>query len=152
MHPSIYVVLAWPLTRDSHRTRKIKEVDFGFSLGLGAPAEESSQPASQPTNNDLKPAPAPQPPLLDAPPLVPAPSTADVIQTQSTPSPTRTNAFGASRDQPVRTPGSARNKLPPRRSTFDIPPDDEPELERSSKRRRIGTFQLIAYGKLAKCY
>ncbi|KAL3435115.1 hypothetical protein BDV09DRAFT_204231 [Aspergillus tetrazonus] len=118
-------------------TRKIKEVDFGFSLGLGAPAEESSQPASQPTKNDLKPAPAPQPPLLDAPPLVPAPSTAGAIQTQSTPSPTRTNAFGASRDQPVRTPGSARNKLPPRRSTFDIPPDDEPELERSNKRRRI---------------
>ncbi|CBF81127.1 hypothetical protein AN5229.2 [Aspergillus nidulans FGSC A4] len=118
-------------------TRKIKEVDFGFSLGLGAPAEESSQPASQPTNNDLKPASAPQPPLLEAPPLVPAPSTADAIQTQSTPSPTRTNAFGALRDQPVRTPGSARNKLPPRRSTFDIPPDDEPELERSNKRRRI---------------
>ncbi|KAL4761534.1 uncharacterized protein BDW70DRAFT_159794 [Aspergillus foveolatus] len=118
-------------------TRKIKEVDFGFSLGLGAPAEESSQPESQRINNDLKPAPAPQPPLLDAPPLVPAPSTTDAIQTQSTPSPTRTNAFGASRDQLVRTPGSARNKLPPRRSTFDIPPDDEPELERSNKRRRI---------------
>ncbi|KAL4815821.1 hypothetical protein BDW67DRAFT_185264 [Aspergillus spinulosporus] len=118
-------------------TRKIKEVDFGFSLGLGAPAEEPSQPASQPTNHDLKPAAAPQPPLLDAPPLAPVPSTTDAIQTQSTPSPTRTNAFGASRDQLVRTPGSARNKLPPRRSTFDIPPDDEPELERSNKRRRI---------------
>ncbi|KAL4766876.1 hypothetical protein BDW60DRAFT_212506 [Aspergillus nidulans var. acristatus] len=118
-------------------TRKIKEVDFGFSLGLGAPAEESSQPASQPTNNDLKPTQAPPPPLLDAPRLAPAPSTTDVIQTQSTPSPTRTNAFGVSRDQLVRTPGSARNKLPPRRSTFDIPPDDEPELERSNKRRRI---------------
>ncbi|KAL4743108.1 hypothetical protein BDV11DRAFT_166512 [Aspergillus similis] len=118
-------------------TRKIKEVDFGFSLGFGAPAEESSQPASQPTNNDLKPAPVPQPPLLDALPLAPAPSTTDAIQTQSTPSPTRSNAFGASRDQLVRTPGSARNKLPPRRSTFDIPADDEPELERSNKRRRI---------------
>ncbi|KAL4746621.1 hypothetical protein BDW72DRAFT_197518 [Aspergillus terricola var. indicus] len=118
-------------------TRKIKEVDFGFSLDFGAPAEESSQPASQSTNNDLKPAPAPQPPLLDAPSLALAPSTTDAIQTRSTPSPTRLNSFGASRDQLVRTPGGARNKLPPRRSTFDIPADDEPELERSNKRRRI---------------
>ncbi|KAL4990286.1 hypothetical protein BDW68DRAFT_175219 [Aspergillus falconensis] len=118
-------------------TRKIKEVDFGFSLGFGPPAEKSSQPASQPTNSDLNPAPAPQPPLLDAPPLDSAPSTTEATQTRSTPSPTRTNAFAASQNQLLRTPGSARNKLPPRRSTFDIPADDEPELGRSNKRRKI---------------
>ncbi|KAL4973915.1 hypothetical protein BDW66DRAFT_153400 [Aspergillus desertorum] len=118
-------------------TRKIKEVDFGFSLGFGPPAEESSQPVSQPTNSDLNPAPAPQSLLPNVPPLAPAPSTTEATQTRSTPSPTRTNAFAASQNQMLRTPGSARNKLPPRRSTFDIPVDDELELGRSNKRRKI---------------
>ncbi|KAL6229075.1 hypothetical protein BDW75DRAFT_250184 [Aspergillus navahoensis] len=118
-------------------TRKIKEVDFGFSLGFGPPAEGSSQPASQPTNSDLNPTPAPQAPLLDAPPPDSAPSTTETTQTRSTPSPARTNAFAASQNQPLRSPGSARNKFPPRRSTFDIPADDNAELERSNKRRKI---------------
>ncbi|RDW69023.1 uncharacterized protein DSM5745_08783 [Aspergillus mulundensis] len=129
-------------------TRKIKEVDFGFSLGFGPPAEDSSQAASQPANGDLNtaPAPAPVPPplILDAPPLASEPTTtssepsATVIpQARSTPSPTRINAYAASQNQLQRTPGSARNKLPPRPSTFDIPADKESELERSNKRRKI---------------
>ncbi|KAL4955592.1 hypothetical protein BDW69DRAFT_182437 [Aspergillus filifer] len=119
-------------------TRKIKEVDFGFSLGFGPPADESSQPTSQPTNSQPDTAPAPQPLSLGVPPpaqdtIAPAPPS-----TQSTLSPTRINANAAAHNQTIqRTPGSARNKLPPRPSTFDIPEENEPELERSSKRRRV---------------
>ncbi|KAL4804770.1 hypothetical protein BDV18DRAFT_161858 [Aspergillus unguis] len=114
-------------------TRQVKEVDFGFSL-FGPPAGESSQPpASQPTN-EPDPATAPQPPSLNAPALPETNITAS--QTQSNLTPTRSNA--SSQNPAVRrTPGSARNKLPPRRSTFDIPAEDEPELGRSSKRRKI---------------
>lgn len=118
------------------RTRKIKEVDFGFSLGFGPPAEESSQSVAQPTNSILDSAPVSQAPLLEAPPP-PESTTTKPPQTQSTSSPPRTNP--SSQNQPVRrTPGSARNKLPPRPSTFDIPAEEEPELERTSKRRKIG--------------
>ncbi|OJJ06228.1 hypothetical protein ASPVEDRAFT_154294 [Aspergillus versicolor CBS 583.65] len=116
-------------------TRKIKEVDFGFSLGFGAPAEESSQSVAQPANSILDSAPVSQAPLLKAPPP-PESTTIEPPQTQSTSSPPRTNP--SSQNQPVRrTPGSARNKLPPRPSTFDIPAEEEPELERTSKRRKI---------------
>ncbi|KAL4926565.1 uncharacterized protein BDV17DRAFT_269059 [Aspergillus undulatus] len=124
-------------------TRKIKEVDFGFSLGFGPSAEESSQPASQPasqpTNNELQQAPVSQPLSLEPPAPVPKPTTTEPPQTQPSLSPIRSNANAVALNQSVqRTPGSARNKLPPRPSTFDIPAEDEPELERSSKRRRIG--------------
>ncbi|KAL3475199.1 hypothetical protein BJX99DRAFT_162989 [Aspergillus californicus] len=114
-------------------TRKIKEVDFGFSLGFG-PVDESSQPA-QPLDTGL-PAPelepAPQPPTLDAP--LHEITTTEVSQTQSFTSPTRVNS---SQEQSQRTLGSARNKLPPRPSTFDIPTDENLEQERSNKRRKL---------------
>ncbi|BCS24943.1 uncharacterized protein APUU_41387A [Aspergillus puulaauensis] len=123
-------------------TRKIKEVDFGFSLGFGPPAEESSQTASQAADSVLDSAPVSQPPLLEAPPP-PEATTTEPPQTQSTSSPPRTNP--SSQNQPVRrTPGSARNKLPPRPSTFDIPAEEEPELERTSKRRKIDPPTFIS--------
>ncbi|KAL4905410.1 hypothetical protein BDW74DRAFT_177781 [Aspergillus multicolor] len=131
-------------------TRKIKEVDFGFSLGFSPPAQESSQAASQPADSDLNTAPAPAPAsappphTFDAPPPASEPTTTSaesvttvIPQVRSTPSPTRNNAYAVSQNQLRRTPGSARNKLPPRPSTFDIPADNEPELERSNKRRKL---------------
>ncbi|KAL4793174.1 hypothetical protein BDV19DRAFT_367111 [Aspergillus venezuelensis] len=121
-------------------TRKIKEVDFGFSLGFGPPADKSSQPASQPTNSQPDTAPTSQPLSLGVPPPAQDTTTTFPPQTQSLLSPTRTNANAAAHNQTIqRTPGSARNKLPPRPSTFDIPDENEPELERSSKRRRVGS-------------
>ncbi|CAL5870098.1 uncharacterized protein PFLUO_LOCUS4332 [Penicillium psychrofluorescens] len=38
-----------------------------------------------------------------------------------------------------RTPGSARNNLPERPSTYDLPADDVPEQRQSAKRRRLKT-------------
>ncbi|KAL2848169.1 hypothetical protein BJY01DRAFT_161360 [Aspergillus pseudoustus] len=120
-------------------TRKIKEVDFGFSL-FGAPAEESSQTASQPTNSfepAPAPAPPPQPPPLDAP--TPA-ETATAEPTESEPiaAPTEDNA--TSQEQSTnRELGSARNSPPSGAPMLDTAADEEIELGRSSKRRRIET-------------
>ncbi|KAL4871424.1 hypothetical protein BDV12DRAFT_164269 [Aspergillus spectabilis] len=115
-------------------TRKIKEVDFGFSL-FGQPAEESSQPASQPANAELDGAPAPTLPSFIPPPIIEA---ADTEPSQPRRAPSSTPANASSQESATqRTPGSARNKRPPRPSTFDIPPDEELVLTRSSKRRRI---------------
>ncbi|KAI9376720.1 hypothetical protein BJX61DRAFT_157295 [Aspergillus egyptiacus] len=116
-------------------TRKIKEIDFGFSL-FGPPAEESSQPAPQPTNGGQTAAPAPQLPSFDSPPPPSETATTAPPEAQAPASPTPVNP--SSQEQPSqRTPGSARNKLPPRPSTFDIPADEDIELGRSVKRRRI---------------
>jgi hypothetical protein len=52
-----------------YRSRKIKEVDFGFSLGLGPLGPESgepSQPASQPTSVVAEP-PRRRPSIFDIP-------------------------------------------------------------------------------------
>ncbi|KAL4918978.1 hypothetical protein BDW62DRAFT_180241 [Aspergillus aurantiobrunneus] len=116
-------------------TRKIKEVDFGFSLGFGPPVEGSSQPIPQPTNREPDPALVSEPPSLDAPPRR-SDGTTTTEPLQPTLSPTR--VIASAQNHPIqRTPGSARNKLPPRPSTFDIPAEEEPELERTSKRRKI---------------
>ncbi|KAF4177354.1 hypothetical protein CNMCM8694_003200 [Aspergillus lentulus] len=108
-------------------TRKPKAIDFGFSFGLApAPAVSTSESASQPaaTATVTEPAGSPQ--------------TTSVLEetTSSRVSPARTPSsrnLGSSQ----RTPGSARNGLPERPSMFDIPSDEELELGRSSKRRKI---------------
>ncbi|KAE8311496.1 hypothetical protein BDV41DRAFT_541909 [Aspergillus transmontanensis] len=107
-------------------TRKIKEVNFGFSFGLAPPPEDLPQAASQPADVDIsiEPLAAPQPPSPSEntqPPLL---------------SPER--QFPSSQDSgQLRTPGGARNSLPERPSTFDIPEDDALDLGRSGKRRKI---------------
>ncbi|PKX98331.1 uncharacterized protein P174DRAFT_399073 [Aspergillus novofumigatus IBT 16806] len=108
-------------------TRKPKAIDFGFSFGLApAPAETTSEPASQPaaTATVTEPAGSPQ--------------TTSVLgeTTSSRVSPARTPSTG-NLGSSQRTPGSARNGLPERPSMFDIPSDEELELGRSSKRRKI---------------
>ncbi|KKK17860.1 hypothetical protein ARAM_007382 [Aspergillus rambellii] len=114
-------------------TRKIKEVDFGFSLGFEpAPPQEPPVPAFQSAKREE--ATAPQPPAVTAPP----PSeTATAAPPQTQPSPLPLGGNVSSQGSIARTPGSARNKLPPRPSTFDIPADEELGLGRSSKRRKI---------------
>ncbi|KAJ5601999.1 hypothetical protein N7510_011533 [Penicillium lagena] len=82
-----------------NRTRKAKEVDFGFSFGG---------------------------------PTIDEPSVLDAAPPQATPP-------AESQRSTRRTPGSARNNLPERPSTYDIPADDVPEQTRSAKRRRIST-------------
>ncbi|PKY02538.1 hypothetical protein P168DRAFT_291685 [Aspergillus campestris IBT 28561] len=106
-------------------TRKIKEVDFGFSFGLAPPPEESSQPASQPANVDI--ASAPPPPLE---------TTGAPQPTQPPLSPPGENTVPQQATS-QRTPGGARNALPPRPSTFDLDANEAPELSRSAKRQRI---------------
>ncbi|EAW18142.1 uncharacterized protein NFIA_080860 [Aspergillus fischeri NRRL 181] len=108
-------------------TRKTKAIDFGFSFGLAsAPLESTSEPASQSaaTATAAEPAGSPQ-------------TTSVLGETaKSRVSPARTPSsrnLGSSQ----RTPGSARNGLPERPSMFDIPSDEELELGRSSKRRKI---------------
>ncbi|KAJ5748597.1 uncharacterized protein N7511_010293 [Penicillium nucicola] len=100
-------------------TRKAKEVNFGFSFGGLAP--EPSAPA----------------PLAIVPPIQP--------QTQPATTPPSPEASTQAEKQNARTPGSARNKLPERPSTYDIPSDDGPEQTRSSKRRKINPIEKIQH-------
>ncbi|KAL3494952.1 hypothetical protein BJX62DRAFT_21302 [Aspergillus germanicus] len=118
-------------------TRKIKEVDFSFSL-FGPPAEASSQPASQPTNSfepAPTPAPPPQPPPLDEPaPVVEA--TTEPTEPQANASSTGDNSSSEERSA-NQAPENARNTISSRPSTFDTAAVDAPIVERSNKRRRI---------------
>ncbi|KAJ5954564.1 hypothetical protein N7501_008843 [Penicillium viridicatum] len=99
-------------------TRKAKEVNFGFSfgspvLGLPAPAPIATVPEAQ------------KPPRTQT-----APNT--------TPRSLKVSQPGSQARGIERTPGSARNKLPERPSTYEIPSsDDRSELTRSNKRRKI---------------
>ncbi|KAJ5174957.1 uncharacterized protein N7482_000834 [Penicillium canariense] len=96
-------------------TRKIKEVDFGFSFGGAAIGPSNSA----------------------AVPLVPEPKEPSQPETAPTPaaSPALKDSQGIGSVR--RTPGSARNQLPQRPSTYDIPSDDGPAQLRSNKRRKI---------------
>ncbi|KAJ6021787.1 hypothetical protein N7540_007291 [Penicillium herquei] len=98
-------------------TRKIQQVDFGFSFG--GPASGPSDPAP------LSLFPEPAKPQTDSAPIAPTPPARQLSQPAS---PTES--------QPQRTPGSARNNLPPRASTYDIPSDDSNRAPRSNKRRK----------------
>ncbi|EAW11352.1 uncharacterized protein ACLA_090450 [Aspergillus clavatus NRRL 1] len=116
-------------------TRKPKEIDFGFSFGLASAAEEpTSQTTSQPAETgivtELAAPPAPTPvPEVTGPPNV---------------SPVRAPSVLHGLESSQRTPRSARNGLPERPSMFDIPSDENVELERSNKRRKIGSPSKFA--------
>lgn len=104
---------------DLYRTRKAKEVNFGFSFG--SPLAEPSAPV----------------------PLAIVPEPRNPPQTQT--APVTTPPLKASRPisqgpRTERTPGSARNKLPERPSTYDIPSDDRSEQTQSNKRRKLSTL------------
>ncbi|KAJ5709336.1 hypothetical protein N7493_010670 [Penicillium malachiteum] len=104
-------------------TRKIQQVDFGFSFGGPAAGPSDSAPLS------LFPEPAKS--QADSAPIAPTPAR----QLSQPTSPTGS--------QPQRTPGSARNSLPPRASTYDLPSDDSNRAPRSNKRRKISTLWTI---------
>ncbi|KAL2013207.1 hypothetical protein VTN00DRAFT_732 [Thermoascus crustaceus] len=113
-------------------TRKIKEVDFGFSFG------SPILPPPQPTRPEPQPAPSvpePRPPSRRSTPEKQPPSA------QRSPRGTPSGSQGGGTK--IRTPGSSRNHLPERPSTFDIPSDDSPEQGRSSKRRKIDVFKSV---------
>ncbi|KAJ9486020.1 hypothetical protein VN97_g7319 [Penicillium thymicola] len=93
--------------------RKAKEVNFGFSFGSPAPG---------------LPAPAP---------IATIPETQKPSRTQTAPNTTPRSLKGSQARGIERTPGSARNKLPERPSTYEIPSsDDRSEQTRSNKRRK----------------
>ncbi|KGO76517.1 hypothetical protein PITC_087960 [Penicillium italicum] len=97
-------------------TRKAKEVNFGFSFG--SPALGLSAPA----------------------PIATVPEAQNPPRTQTAPNttPLKVSQPGSQARGIERTPGSARNKLPERPSTYEIPSsDDRSEQTRSNKRRKI---------------
>ncbi|KAE8354005.1 hypothetical protein BDV28DRAFT_147558 [Aspergillus coremiiformis] len=109
-------------------TRRIKEVNFGFSFGLAPAPVEPFQTASQPDVDTTI-----EPP---APPQVP--SAAKDIQPHLL-SPERQLPSSQDHGPLPQTPGAARNPLPEPPSTFDIPEDNGLDLGRSGKRRKIET-------------
>ncbi|PYH98217.1 hypothetical protein BO71DRAFT_480573 [Aspergillus ellipticus CBS 707.79] len=116
--------------------RKTKAVDFGFSFGMSPAADESSQPASRPADVGIALG-APAPP---APPTITTTTTAVDTANPQPPivSPER-NPLSFQDQGPIRrTPGSARNKRPPRPDTFDIPTEEPPEVGPSRKIRKLG--------------
>ncbi|KAL1966646.1 hypothetical protein VTN77DRAFT_4057 [Rasamsonia byssochlamydoides] len=115
-------------------TRKIKDVDFGFSFGspVAAAPQQSSRQSPQP---------APAPPVGLGP--AERPKTPEIQVPASQSSPNKTSAGSQGRKGTIRTPGSSRNRLPERPSTFDIPLDEPPEQGRSAKRRKIGAVITV---------
>lgn len=109
----------WLTSNSFYRTRKIKEVDFGFSFGLDPPGSAFGDPshASQPIGI----VPEPPPPSNSAPA-----SGLSVSPSQKS----------------LERSGSARGG-PQRRSIFDIPLDEPAEERRGSKRRKLGMFTDI---------
>ncbi|KAH1494455.1 hypothetical protein KXV92_002316 [Aspergillus fumigatus] len=108
-------------------TRKTKAIDFGFSFGLAsAPPESTSEPAPQPATTVT----ATEPAGSSQTTSVLGETAKSLVSAAQTPS---SRNLGSGQ----RTPGSARNGLPERPSMFDIPSDEELELGRSSKRRKI---------------
>ncbi|KAE8378924.1 hypothetical protein BDV26DRAFT_178783 [Aspergillus bertholletiae] len=107
-------------------TRKIKEVNFGFAFGLAPPPEEPPQAASQSADVDIPIEPPAAPQSLSASENTLPPSLSPERQLPS--------SQGSGQ---LRTLGGARNPLPERPSTFDIPEDDALDIGRSGKRRKI---------------
>lgn len=111
------------LANPEHRTRKTKEINFGFSFGgpsFGFPEPEQPAIVSE---------------TIIPPQIEPAPiaSTLPPQEASSQPQSQTKN--------PQRTPGSARNNRPQRPSAYEIPPDDVPEQIRSNKRRKISRLR-----------
>ncbi|KAJ6136281.1 hypothetical protein N7512_001441 [Penicillium capsulatum] len=99
-------------------TRKIQQVDFGFSFG----GPETGAPGSASIPLIPEPAQAPQLPAALA---------------TATP-PSKAAQPGAQGDsRPQRIPRSARNQVPQRPSTYDIPSDEGPGELLSNKKRRL---------------
>lgn len=101
----------------NYRTRKTKEVDFGFSFGgpsIGLPG--------------------PAQPAIISEPAIPSQSKSNPTPSASTAAP---QTVLSQTETSQRTPRGARNHLPQRPSAYDIPPDDVPNLNRSNKRRKI---------------
>ncbi|PGH06398.1 hypothetical protein GX51_02410 [Blastomyces parvus] len=118
--------------------RAAKDIDFGFGSVFGAPnllSAGAPPPTAQPEptiqrkqrSSSLRRTPTPDQRRRTSPQIARR-------------TPTGSQAPSSSRS----TPGSRKNTLPPRRSVFDIPPDDDPDQGREHKRRRIAVpFESI---------
>ncbi|CRG90015.1 Zinc finger CCCH domain-containing protein 13 [Talaromyces islandicus] len=104
-------------------TRKVQEVDFGFSFGLpvaAAPAPSIDQVVQQPETQTQTSTPTPTPTPTQ----------------KQTPPQTRKEAIRATTQSPRHSPRSPRTKQTPRLSAAHVAADED--QGRSSKRRRIG--------------
>jgi hypothetical protein len=97
------------------RTHKTKEIDFGFTFGGAAIGPSASA----------------------ALPLFPEPKQSSQTEA-ATPAATPPSKGSQADGRIRRTPRSARNELPERPSTYDMPVDDGLP-HRSNKRRKLST-------------
>ncbi|TPR08265.1 Fungal specific transcription factor domain family protein [Aspergillus niger] len=120
-------------------SRKTKAIDFGFSFGLPTASDEPSQSTSRPDNVGISLFPPVPPPASMTDTAVntttPVAATEPEITQPSIISPER--KLSAQEGPIRRTPGSARNKLPPRPSPYDLPTEDPPEVGPSRKIRKL---------------
>ncbi|PWY79905.1 hypothetical protein BO83DRAFT_332135 [Aspergillus eucalypticola CBS 122712] len=120
-------------------SRKTKAIDFGFSFGLPTASDEPSQSTSRPDNVGISLFPPAPPPASTTD--TPGNSTAPVLATEpeiTQPQHISPERKLSSQEGHVRrTPGSARNKLPPRPSPYDLPTEDPPEVGPSRKIRKL---------------
>ncbi|GLA13832.1 hypothetical protein AnigIFM62618_011087 [Aspergillus niger] len=120
-------------------SRKTKAIDFGFSFGLPTASDEPSQSTSRPDNVGISLFPPVPPPASTTDTAVntttPVAATEPEITQPSIISPER--KLSAQEGPIRRTPGSARNKLPPRPSPYDLPTEDPPEVGPSRKIRKL---------------
>ncbi|GFN17642.1 hypothetical protein AtubIFM55763_002455 [Aspergillus tubingensis] len=120
-------------------SRKTKAIDFGFSFGLPTASDEPSQSTSRPDNVGISLFPPAPPPASTTDTALNA--TAPVLATEpeiTQPSHISPERKLSSQEGHIRrTPGSARNKLPPRPSPYDLPTEDPPEVGPSRKIRKL---------------
>ncbi|XRM37999.1 hypothetical protein ABZX51_001439 [Aspergillus tubingensis] len=120
-------------------SRKTKAIDFGFSFGLPTASDEPSQSTSRPDNVGISLFPPAPPPASTTDTALSA--TAPVLATEpeiTQPSHISPERKLSSQEGHIRrTPGSARNKLPPRPSPYDLPTEDPPEIGPSRKIRKL---------------
>ncbi|PYH66376.1 uncharacterized protein BO88DRAFT_489930 [Aspergillus vadensis CBS 113365] len=120
-------------------SRKTKAIDFGFSFGLPTASDEPSQSSSRPGDVGISLFPPAPPPASTTDTAVNA--TAPVLATEpeitQPPHISPERKLSSQGGHIRRTPGSARNKLPPRPSPYDLPTEDPPEVGPSRKIRKL---------------
>ncbi|GKZ17566.1 hypothetical protein AbraIFM66951_004338 [Aspergillus brasiliensis] len=120
-------------------SRKTKAIDFGFSFGLPSASDEPSQSTSRPDDVGISLFPPAPPPASTTDTAVNAtvPVAATEPETTQPPIISPERKLSSQEGHIRRTPGSARNKLPPRPSPYDLPTEDPPEVGPSRKIRKL---------------
>ncbi|OJZ83408.1 hypothetical protein ASPFODRAFT_50104 [Aspergillus luchuensis CBS 106.47] len=120
-------------------SRKTKAIDFGFSFGLPTASDEPSQSTSRPDNVGISLFPPAPPPASTTDTAVNATAPVSATEPEITQPPhiSPERKLLSQEGHIRRTPGSARNKLPPRPSPYDLPTEDPPEVGPSRKIRKL---------------